>query len=289
MGRKAGPARPGPVYDDAMKVLARDDLDAVLSLVGVHSQGAQPMTTELPGSAMHADLIARTSEGIVHVEFVKDRDPDLDLRMVAYWRRIRGQDGHRHTPLAQFVLVLGDDLTVPDRCLDGDREVLRWSVVRLSDLDPAPLLARPATAALAALARGTTTERMGLLTAAAELITSTDRGRSQMLLSAAKILASIVLPAAIIETALKEGTTMPVLVRDTPLGRELYEEARQEGRQQGRQEGRHALLSVTILMLQRTFGDDPRIGAIAERMAELPDEERVSKLTTATSLDDLDN
>ncbi|MGQ0773201.1 MAG: hypothetical protein ACT4NY_02080 [Pseudonocardiales bacterium] len=122
--------RPGPVYDDAMKVLARDDLDAVLSLVGVHGMGARPMMSELPGSAMHADLIARTPDGIVHVEFVKDRDPNLDLRMVEYWLRIRRQDGNRHTPLAQFVLVLGDDVAVPDRCLDGDREVLRWSVVR---------------------------------------------------------------------------------------------------------------------------------------------------------------
>lgn len=27
--------QPGPVYDDAMKILAADDLDAVLSLVGI--------------------------------------------------------------------------------------------------------------------------------------------------------------------------------------------------------------------------------------------------------------
>lgn len=60
MGKKVGPVRPVYDDDDAMKVLARDDLDAVLSLVGVHGQGAQPMKTELPGSAMHADLISET-------------------------------------------------------------------------------------------------------------------------------------------------------------------------------------------------------------------------------------
>ncbi|MGQ0773200.1 MAG: hypothetical protein ACT4NY_02075 [Pseudonocardiales bacterium] len=79
---------------------------------------------------------------------------------------------------------------------------------------------------------------------------------------------------------------MPILVRDTPLGRELYEEARREGLRDGRQEARNALLSVTALVLQRTFGDDPRIAAIAERLAELPDDDRLTLLTTATSLDD---
>ncbi len=42
--------RPGPVYDDAMKLPADDDLDAVLAVVGVEGHGAEPPSTELPGS-----------------------------------------------------------------------------------------------------------------------------------------------------------------------------------------------------------------------------------------------
>ncbi|MGQ0776180.1 MAG: hypothetical protein ACT4NY_17430 [Pseudonocardiales bacterium] len=84
---------------------------------------------------------------------------------------------------------------------------------------------------------------------------------------------------------------MPVLIRDTPLGREIYEEARNEGLQEGRneglQEGRNeglqAVSELTALVLRRAFGDDPRIDTIAQRLADLPDDERI----TATSLDDL--
>ena len=77
---------------------------------------------------------------------------------------------------------------------------------------------------------------------------------------------------------------MPVPVRDTPLGRELYQEGRddgrsegrnegrnegrQEGRREGRQEGEHqAALRFTRLMLRQRFGDDfPALASI-----ELPD------------------
>jgi len=146
------------VYDDAMKVLADDDLDAVLSVVGVHGV-AQRLNVELAGSAVRADLLARTAGAIVHVEFVKDAAPDLDLRMVDYRTRVRRTD--RHTPIAQYVLVLGDDVTVPDRYddVDAGRSVFGWTVVRLADLDPVPLLSCPTTAAIAALARGTLDER----------------------------------------------------------------------------------------------------------------------------------
>lgn len=165
--------------------------------------------------------------------------------------------------------------------------------MRLPELDPAGLLTSPTTAVIATLARGTPEQRSAVLTAAAELITAhTDNpDRRDVLLGAVATLASIVLPGHTIVTALKEAT-MPVPVRDTPLGRELYEEGRLEGRQEGRHEGqqegeRQAVLRLTSLMLRRRFGDDPRVGAIAARLADLPDEERLTRLTSATSLDDL--
>ncbi len=274
------PDRPGPIYDDAMKILADDDLDAVLSLVGV-SGGAQELDTELPGSAVRVDLLARTTSGIVHVEFVKDRSPTLDLRMMTYRLRIRCRDGDRDTPIAQHVLVLGDDVRVPDRYHDVDAEpsVFGWSVVRLAELDPAPLLGNPTTAAVAALARGTLTERATVLTAAAELIAGTDPDRARTLLEAAMTLASIVLPAPIIDTALKEAN-MPVVIRDTPLGREIYQEGRQEGE-------RETVLRITRTMLVQRFGENPRIDTAAKRLAGLPDEERLTSIATATVLDDL--
>lgn len=282
----ARPMRPGPVYDDAMKILADDDLDAVLSLVGVPG-GARVMDTELAGSAVRADLLARGVDGIVHVEFVKDPSPNFDLRMMTYRLRMRGRDGDRDTPIAQYVLVLGDDVQVLDRYHDVDTHVsvFGWSVVRLAELDPATLLGNPTTAAVAALARGTTTQRAEVLTAAAESIARTNPDRARTLMQTATTLASIVLPAPIIDIALKEAS-MPVLIRDTPLGREIYQEGRQEGQQEGE---RQAVLRLTRLLLRQRFHGDPSIDAIAERLAGLPDEERLTRIAAATSLDDLDH
>ncbi|MGQ0776446.1 MAG: hypothetical protein ACT4NY_18805 [Pseudonocardiales bacterium] len=280
----SGRRRPGPVYDDAMKILADDDLGALLSVLGV-SGAVQRLNVELAASTMKADLLARTPAGLVHVEFVKDPSPDLGLglRMVEYRLRVRRR--HRVTPIAQYVLVLRD-IPVPERYEDVDGQLsCAWTVVRLNELDPAPLLACPTTAAMATLARGTPLQRSAVLTAAAERITaSTDPDRRDVLIGAAATLASIVLPGHTIVTALKEAT-MPVPVRDTPLGRELYEEGRQEGRQEG---DRQAVLRLTSLMLRRRFGgEDPRVEAIAARLAALPDEERLTRLTAATSLEDL--
>jgi hypothetical protein len=216
------------------------------------------------------------------VEFVKDVSPDLDLRMVDYRLRLRRQD--RTVPIAQYVLVLRD-LAVPDRYVDVDNGQLGcwWTVVRISALDPVRLLSTPTTAALAVLAPATAAHRASMLVAAAELIRAhADPARRDALVAAAATLASIVLPRRTIRTAPKEAA--PVPVRDTPLGRELYEEGRQEGRQEG---DRAAVVRLTVLMLRQRFGDDPRCEAVAEALADLPDEERLARLAAAGSLDDL--
>jgi predicted transposase YdaD len=217
-----------------MKILAADDLSAVLSIVGVHGR-AEPLNVELPASSTKADLVARTPDGIVHVEFVKDPTPNFDQRMVDYRLRLRRRD--RHTALSQYVLVLRD-VPVPDHYTDPgpDLHSCTWTVVHLHRLDPDALLTSPpTTAAVAVLARGTPTQRAAILTAAADLITArTDSDRRTLLLGAAATLASIVLPRATITTVLEEAA-MPVPVRDTPLGRELYEEGVQAGMQVCRQ------------------------------------------------------
>jgi predicted transposase YdaD len=282
-----GRRRPGPVYDDAMKILADADLGAVLSVVGVDGGSAERLNVELAGSATKADLLARTASGIVHVEFVKDPAPDLDLRMVDYRLRLRRRD--RLASIRQYVLVLRE-VAVPDRYVDVDADQLacRWTVVRVAERDPTVLLANPTTAALAALTAGTARQRATVLAAAAELITAhAEPERRDVLLGAAATLASIVLPRRTIVEALKEAT-MPVPVRDTPLGRELFEEGWQEGRQEGRQEGdRAAVVRLTLFMLRQRFGEDPRSEAVAEALADLTDEERFGRLDAARQLDDL--
>lgn len=183
-------------------------------------------------------------------------------------------------------------MLVPERYtdVDEDRLTCSWTVVRTRDIDPARMLAFPTTAPLAALGRGTADERADALTAAAELILAVpDPERRTRLLAAASTLASIVLPADTIDSALKEAA-MPVPVRDTPLGRLLLDEGRQEGREKGREEGRRIEVArLTAFLLRRRFGLDPRIDGIAEALAELPDEERMTAVEDAASLDDLEH
>jgi len=279
--RPARAARPGPIYDDAMKILAADDLDAVLSVVGIRVDGAVALNVELAGTR-RVDLRGRTPAELVHVEFLKDPSADIDLRMVEYWARIRRREG-RALPLRQFVLVLADGITVPDRCAEPEAPGLVWTVVYATDLDPVALLAGPATAALAALARGSDAQRAGVLDAAARRIAREDPDRAAELLQAAATLGSIVLPRSTINETLR-GTDMPILIRDTPLGRSLFEEGRQEGRHEGRQA---AVLDLTVLLLRQRFGEHPDLEAAATRLAALADEERLAVIAAAASLEDL--
>ncbi|MGH3697912.1 MAG: hypothetical protein ACRDQY_00280, partial [Pseudonocardiaceae bacterium] len=49
----------------------------------------------------------------------------------------------------------------------------------------------------------------------------------------------------------------------------------------GRQEGaRETVLRITRTMLVQRFGENPRIDAAAERLAGLPDEERLTSIAT---------
>ncbi|MGI9002333.1 MAG: hypothetical protein ACR2GH_11785 [Pseudonocardia sp.] len=62
-------------------------------------------------------------------------------------------------------------------------------------------------------------------------------------------------------------------VRDTPLGREIYDEGRQ---------------AVLRALLRQRFGDDPRIDDVVERLSGLSDEDGLARLTAASGLNDLD-
>lgn len=57
---------------------------------------------------------------------------------------------------------------------------------------------------------------------------------------------------------------------------------------EGKAEGQHeAVVRLTIAMLRRRFGDDPRITPAAERLAQLPDDERLTLMDEARDLADL--
>ena len=137
------------MYDDAMKLLAEDDLTAVLSVVGVDGRGTEPIATELPGSATRADCSPRparasstsSSSRMSHQTWTcgcsttacgcADATAGFPSAI-----RARPHRGGGARPL----------------CRPRAGPTCSWSVVRLSDLDPAGLLATPTTAPLAPLA-----------------------------------------------------------------------------------------------------------------------------------------
>jgi len=269
----------GPRFDDAMKAVAEDDPVGLLSVLPATAEippgeGWRPLDRELSRSTVRPDLLGQLGAVVVHGEYVKDRRRDLPLRMVEYRAQIRRR--HPAVRIVQFVLALVDDPAVPDRYEDPDGlMVVRWVVVRAADLDRDRLLGTATTAALAALAGGSRSERAAALTAAADLIAAAEPSRQRRLLDAAVTLASIHLPLPIIETALQEAT-MPVPIRDLPLARALLDEGRAQG-----------AVAMTKAVLRRRFGDDPRVDAAVESLSALPDDEAADRILAADRLEDL--
>jgi len=145
---------PGPIYDNALRLLARHDLATICAWLGIP---ARPDTIDrgeaLPAATLHADLIAETAPGhLTHVEFVRAPGNDMTRRMLDHRARIMTL--HPHHTLTQHVVVLAQG-TVPPLLTDGEEFTLHLHITYLRDQNPAPLLADPALAPLAVLAHAT--------------------------------------------------------------------------------------------------------------------------------------
>lgn len=203
-----------------MKALAEDDLGALLAVLPPTAALAsgpplRPLDRKLPGSAVRTDLLAGTPAAIVHGEYVKDLTPDLALRMVDYRLRIRRR--HPGVAIVQFVLVLRDGVVVPDRYDDPDGALTAsWHVVHVGGLDRDRLLSTPTSAALAALARGSTRERAQALVDATAVIATLEPSRRRRLLDAAVTLASIQLPSCCCAAASETTPAYPPLPKHSP-------------------------------------------------------------------------
>lgn len=96
-----------------------------------------------------------------------------------------------------------------------------------------------------------------------------------MLAQAAVDLASLRLDPTTINTTW-EDSAMPIP--------SLLQRTHDEALQQGREEGREELVES---MLRQRFGPDARIPAIAHRLATLPPDDCLARITTAADLDEL--
>jgi hypothetical protein len=280
---------PGPVYDNAMRLLARRDLVAVCAWLGIATDpDAISVSEALPAATLHADLIAEVADGeLAHVEFVRAPDAGMARRMLEYRARIMAL--HPRHGLTQHVVVLAQG-TVPAEYSSASRFVLHLQVTYLRDEDPERLLANPSLAPLAVLARARDQrQRVDHLRRALEVIVQVPRERHRRdLVHTAVTLAGIHLDPVTIEKVTEEAGMPITLDEDTVAGRIIAATAEARGEARGKAEGElEERVRTLATLMRRTFGDDPGIDDLAHRLATLPRERALEAALTVGTLDDL--
>ena len=144
--------------DNLCKLLAEQNpqafaawlLDKPLSAV----RSARILKTELSIEPVRADSLIwlRLAREILHLEFTVSwpKEPPLEIRMLDYWVR-----GYRlyHVPIHQFVILLRPTRRELPSELRVGNTWHRYTVIKLWEQDPTPLLVSPALLPLAPLAR----------------------------------------------------------------------------------------------------------------------------------------
>jgi hypothetical protein len=279
--------RPGVIHDNSLRLLTPRDLAAACDWLGIRAGSVVvPRFDLLPGSEEDAEVVAWIGPArLAHIAYLRTPHPDLPYRMLEYRARIlRRAPDHS---LDQHVVVL-DRGTAVNEVTDGWMYA-RFQVTYLRREDPARLLANPALAPLAVLAGEDDAERPGVLRQALETIRALPDRTDRLILSRrAATLAGIHLDTETITTLTQEAGMPLILDEDTVAGRIIAEHhfVRGEARGLARGRVRERVVTLTIL-LERTFGDDPRIADAAHSLARLPREEALDIALTATTLESL--
>ena len=144
--------------DNLCKLLAEQNPQAFASwllgkpLSAVRS--AKILRTELSIEPVRADSLIwlRLPREILHMEFTVSwpKEPPLEIRMLDYW--VRGYRLYR-VPIHQFVILLRPTRRELPSELRVGNTWHRYTVIKLWEQDPTPLLVSPALLPLAPLAR----------------------------------------------------------------------------------------------------------------------------------------
>lgn len=284
--------RPGPVYDNALRTLAGDEIVTMCRWLGIAADpGTVRLSEALPSATQYADLLVGAGPNrLAQVEFVRRPSPTLPVRMLEYRARIM-----RLEPTAQLhqhVVVLAGG-TVRNELADGDRFFARFDVTYLRQQPPEELLSQVALAPLASLAAVQhSRERPEILRRALTVIhAGAAPEQARRLVDVAAVLAAIHLDAATIEAVGREAA-MPISLEGTEAGRVIAQRGRDKGRVEGRNEGRvegrnEGESAVLAELLTARFGTDERIPLLARRLAEAGEKAAVAAVLAASSLDDL--
>ncbi|MFN8078404.1 MAG: hypothetical protein U0Q19_02465 [Kineosporiaceae bacterium] len=287
---------PGPIYDNALRQLAAEELLALCRWLGIPADpGAVRLSEAFPSTTQYADLLVGCGPGrLAQVEFVRRPTRDLPWRLLEYRARIMRLEPECR--LRQHVVVLAGG-RIPAELSDGSEVWTRFHVTYLREQDPAGLLTDPALAPLASLAKLPQGQsRPQLLRQALESIRQAPEDRIRGLAALAIVLAAIHLDPDTIESARRE-TAMPISLEGTVAGRILEQRAEARGRTEGEAHGRtegeargrlEGEIAAVVRILHARFGSDPRTDALARRLVERDGERAVDVALAAVQLDDLD-
>jgi hypothetical protein len=289
--------RPGPVYDTAMRGVIEGDPVAACRLLGIEVVGQpQTLTTSFPIVTLAADLLLRVGPArLAHVEYVRRATGDLVTRMLGYrWAISRDHPGDQ---LSQHIVVLGGGRVRGHDHPARTGFLLDLKILYLRELDPATLLASPSLAPLAALGRGSPSDRAEACTEALRLIGTSGGIRAEGLVRCTTVLATITLNTPTIWKIVEEVgmavESIAELFRDTAFGQALVQQGREQGlergmargMEQGMEQGREQLL---VALLEDRFGSHRVIPALARCLTGWADAgSAVHAITTAASLEEL--
>ncbi len=270
-----------------MRLIAEGDLAAFCLWLGAGLDGqAELLSGSFPAQTLHADLLVRLGpQRLLHVEYMRDAQPDLSVRMAGY--RFRIMEKHPGHGIQQFAIILGDGHVIS--CDDPHNGFfLGLRTIYLRDCPPEPLLAQPALAPLAVLARGATGRE--LAGALATIKAGPPGPQQDALLEATAVLATIRLDVHTIDRIRRETGMTVESIADfysaTEVGRELLNRGNRRGIEQGLEQGLEQGVVATLTRLLRAkFGDQPGIEAAATRLAHWSDQDAV--ILAITRADDL--
>jgi hypothetical protein len=277
----------GPVYDNALRLLAAAELAAVCRWLGIAANASSVRMSEaLPAATHYADLLAQVEiDRLAHVEFTRAPTPDMAHRMLEYRARIMRLEPDK--TLTQHVVVLAGG-TVPEHLIDGDDFAMRLHVTYLRQHEPAELLREASLAPLAVLGRAAdVAARARTFRRALEVIhAKSPPERLGDLVSVATVLAAIHLDAATIEDTGRE-TRMPISLEGTVGARALEERAESRGQARGEARG---VSDVLATLIRRRFGaevTEADLSALAARLADQHREKAVDLILGAGTLAEL--
>ncbi|GAA1681732.1 hypothetical protein GCM10009765_33600 [Fodinicola feengrottensis] len=269
--------RPGPVYDNAIKLLTVPQRAELCRWLGIDVVSEMAEPEDLSGRPLRVDMLARVGSGrLAHIEFFRNADSTIGPRMVEYLARLWQR--HPRSRIEQHVVLLGGGRP-PEEFVRDDLSH-RYRVHLLRECDPEGLLERVATAPLAVLAKAERGGRQKLFRDVLERIQSSGDPETPVLTEMAEILAGVHLSPDVIK-AIAEEVRMPFDLREfppSPRMREAFSEGRIEG-------AADAEVRIFAILLRMRFGPDSRIEGIARRLAAGDAEAATAAINSAESLD----